>query len=125
MDGRAHRLQALAAALAAVQAPANLVEFGGHAREQHQHLPQNDQHRQGQGHHEARGQVETVGLLLEGSLPAEQEAVKCSNEQGDVAQSGLGKDRRTNFAPPKTIKLAKHTNIHRASSCDVFVSVPV
>ncbi len=89
MGSRAHWLQALAPELTAVLASANPVELAGHTGEQHQHLPQYDTHWQGQGHHEAGGQVETVGLLLKGSLPAKQQAMEGSNEQGDVAQSGL------------------------------------
>lgn len=65
------------------------MEFAGNTREQHQHLSQYDTHRQGQGHHETRGQIETVGLLLKGSLPAKQQTVEGGNEQGDVSQSGL------------------------------------
>lgn len=110
MDSRAYRLQALAAPLTAVQAPANLVEFAGHAGEQHQQLAQYDEYRQGQGHHEAGGQVETVGLLLKGSLPAEQQAVEGSDEQGDVTQSGLEKDGMTHYGTAKGEKLTTHPN---------------
>lgn len=110
VDSRAHRLQALAAVLTAVQAPANLVEFAGHAGEQHQQLPQYNKHWQGQGHHEAGGQVETVGLLLKGSLPAKQQAVEGSNEQGNVAQSGLEKDRMTHYGTAKRAKPATQSD---------------
>lgn len=89
VDSRAHRLQALAADPAAVLAAADPVQLGGHAGEQQQQLAQDDQHRQGQRHHEAGRQVEAVGLLLEGPLPAKQEAMERGDEQGDVAQSGL------------------------------------
>lgn len=89
MDGRAHRLQALAPDPAAVLPAADPVQLGGHAWEQQQHLPQDDQHWQGQSHHEAGRQVEAVGLLLEGPLPAEQEAVQRGDEQSDVAKGGL------------------------------------
>lgn len=89
MGSRAHWLQALAPILTAVLAPADPVELVGHTGEQHQHLPHYDTYRQGQGNHKAGGQVETVGLLLKGSLPAKQQAVEGSDEQGDVAQSGL------------------------------------
>lgn len=89
VGSRAHRLQALAPVLTAVLTPADPVEFAGNAREKHQHFPQYDAHRQGQGHHETWGQIETVGLLLEGSLPAKQQAVEGGDEQGNVSQSGL------------------------------------
>lgn len=95
MDGRADRVQALATVLTAVQAAADLVELAGHAGEQHQQLPQYNAHWQRQGHHEAGGQVEAVRLLLKGSLPAKQKAVEGRDEQGDVTQSGLGTDQRS------------------------------
>lgn len=112
MDGRAYRLQALAAALTAVQAPANLVEFAGHTGEQHQQLAQYNKDRQGQGHHEAGGQVETVGLLLKRSLPAEQQAMEGRDEQRDVAQSGLEKDEMRSLRSSKERKVTdplRHT----------------
>lgn len=65
------------------------MEFAGHTGEQHKHLAQYDTHWQGQGDHEAGRQVEAVGLLLKSSLPSKQQAVEGSDEQGDVAQSGL------------------------------------
>lgn len=86
---RAHGLQALAAVLTAVHAAADLVQLAADAGEQHEHLPQNHTHGQRQGHHEAGGQVEAVGVLLEGFLPAEQQAVQGRDEQSDVAQRGL------------------------------------
>lgn len=89
VGSRPHGLQALAPVLAAVHAPADPVELAGDAGEQHQHLSQYYAHGQGQGHDEAGGKVETVGLLLKGSLPAKQQAVEGGNEQSNVAQSGL------------------------------------
>lgn len=102
MHGRAHWLQALAADLAAVLAAADPVQLGGHAREQQQHLAYDDQNGQGQRHHEAGRQVEAVGLLLEGPLPAEQEAVQGGDEQGDVAQGGLQERRGREWDDPST-----------------------
>lgn len=84
------------------------MEFAGYTGEQHQQLAQYNKHRQGQGHHKAGGQVETVGLLLKGSLPAEQQAMEGSDEQGDVAQSGLEKDGMTHYGTAKREKLTTH-----------------
>ena len=79
----------LEAAADVLRSPADAVELTGHAGEQQEHLAQNDAHRQGQGHHEAGRQVETVGFFLEGPLPAKEQRVEGSDEQGDVAQGGL------------------------------------
>lgn len=94
VNGRAHRLQALAADPAAVLAAADPVQLGGHTGDQQQHFAQDDKHWQGQRHHEAGRQVEAVGLLLEGPLPAKQEAVQRGDEQGDVAKGGLREIRQ-------------------------------
>lgn len=98
MCGQAHWIKAVSLS-AVLAAPTDPVELPGHAGEQQDHLSQNDAHRQGQGHHEAGGQVEVVGLLLEGPLPAEQQGVECGNEQSDIAQSRLRRQGHRNTIP--------------------------
>ena len=94
MGSWTHWLQALAPVLTAIHSPADPMELAGNTGKQNHHLSQYHTNRQGQGHHEAGGQVETVGLLLKGPLPPKQQAMEGGNEQGNVAQSGLEQRQR-------------------------------